>query len=99
VTSKRTGNAAWGVVVKEKAHRSEVRASRNRRRVEAPSGKFEHGLNLPSRYMKLLDDFRYARTRLKILKNRSDGHPGAAKHPRAAASIRHAFHGGTLGPI
>src|SRR5438105_1835066 len=74
-------------------------ANRNRRRVEAAGGKFEHGLNLLPRYMKLLDDFLYTRTRLKIFKNRSDGHPGIAKHPCAAASVRHAFDGGALGPI
>src|ERR1017187_3298186 len=74
-------------------------AKGNRRHVEATGGKFEHSLNLFSRYMKLLDDFLYARTRLKIFKNRSNGHPGIAKHPCAAASVRHAFDGGTLGPI
>src|SRR6266566_2662835 len=74
-------------------------ASRNRRRVEAAGGKFEHRLNLLPRHMKLLDNFLDARTRLKIFKNRSDGHPGIAKHPCAAASVRHAFDCGTLGPI
>ena len=74
-------------------------ASRSWRRVEAAGGKFEHSLNLLPRYMKLLDDFLYARTRFKILKNRSDGHPGIAKHPRAAASVRPLSTGWTLGPI
>src|ERR1700676_3624927 len=74
-------------------------SSRNRRRVETTGGKFEHRLNLLPRYVKLLDDFLYARTRLKIFKNRSNGHPSTAKHPRATASVRHAFDGGTLGPI
>jgi hypothetical protein len=32
-------------------------ANRNRRRVEAAGGKFQHCLNLLRRYMKLLDDF------------------------------------------
>jgi hypothetical protein len=48
---------------------------RNRRRVEAAGGEFEHRLNLLPRYMKLLDDFLDARTCLKIFKNRSHGHP------------------------
>src|SRR5260370_967326 len=73
--------------------------SRNRRRVEAAGGKFEHSLNLLPRYMKLLNDFLYRRTRLKVFKNRSDGHPSIAKHPCAAAPVRHAFDSWTLGPI
>jgi hypothetical protein len=75
------------------------RIERNRRRVEAAGGKLEHSLNLLPRYMKLLNDFLYARTCLKIFKNRSDGHPGIAKHPCAAASVSHAFDGWTSGPI
>src|SRR5208283_1358950 len=74
-------------------------ADRNPRRVEAASGKFEHSLNLLPGHMKLLDDLLYARTRLKILKNRGNGHPGTAEHPFPATSVRHAFDGGTLGPI
>src|SRR5678815_703403 len=73
--------------------------NRNRRRVEAPRGKFEHCLDLLPRHMKLFDDFLDARTRLKIFKNRSHWHSGIAKHPRAAASVRHAFYGGALRPI
>src|SRR5665213_2084909 len=78
-------------------HRSCV--YRHRRRVETAGGEFEHGLNLFSRYMKLLDDFFMARARLKIFKHGSDGHSGAAKYPRATAPFRHAFDGGALGPI
>src|SRR5271170_3971288 len=45
-------------------------ANSHRRSVEAAGGKFEHGLNLLPRYVKLLDDFLYARTRLKVFKYR-----------------------------
>src|ERR1035437_3336493 len=71
----------------------------NRRCVEAASSKFEHCLNLLPRYMKLLDDFLDARTRLEIFKNRNHRHPGIAEYPCSTTSVRHAFDGGTLGPI
>jgi hypothetical protein len=74
-------------------------ANRKRRRIETASGKFEHGLNLLSCHMKLLDDFLHARSGLKIFKNRGHGQSGAAKYPRTAPSIRHAFDGSTFGPI
>jgi hypothetical protein len=88
-----------GVPVKENAHQSKSLRQQEQAARRGYGGKFEDRLNLFSRYMKLLDDFLYARTRLKIFKNRSHGHPGTAKHPCAAASVRHAFDGGTLGPI
>src|ERR1035438_5965771 len=74
-------------------------ANKNRRRVEAAGGKFEHVLNLLRRHMELLDDFLDAGASLKIFKDRSDRHSGTAKHPCAAASVCHAFHGRALGPI
>ena len=74
-------------------------ANGTRRGVETAGGKFEHSLNLLPRYMKLLHDFFYARTRLKIFKNRSDRHPRIAKHPCAAAPVGHAFNGGALRPV
>jgi hypothetical protein len=45
----------------------------NGRRIQAAGGKFEHGLNLVSRDMKLLNNFLYARTRLKIFKTLATG--------------------------
>lgn len=62
------------------------------RGVEAAGSKFEHSLNLLSRHMKLLDDFLYARSGLKIFKNHSDGHTGVLKHPRATALAGGALH-------
>src|SRR5579872_4261480 len=72
---------------------------RNRGHVKAAGGEFEHSLNLLTRHMKLLDDFLYARTCLKIFKNRSHGHPRVTEHPRAAALPRNALHGLALRPI
>jgi len=84
-------------MVKENAHQSkQLSQPGSAVRVEAAGCKFEYGLNLFPGYMKLFNDFPDARTRLKVFKNRSHGHPGIPKHPRAAASVRHAFHGGAL---
>src|ERR1700678_1148155 len=72
------------------------RALRNQRRVQAASCEFKHGLNLLPGYMELLDNFVYARTCLKVFKDRSHGHAGITKHPSTAASTRHAFDGGAF---
>jgi len=71
-------------------------AYKNRRSVEAASREFEDRLNLLSRHILLFDDFFDARTNFKAFKDRRDRHPGIFKHPCAATSFRHAFHGGTL---
>jgi hypothetical protein len=72
------------------------RTNKNQRRVEAPGCEFEYGLNLFPRHMKLLDNFLYARTRLKVFKNRGNRHSGIFKHPCAATSVRNAFNRWTL---
>src|SRR5271167_3413727 len=74
-------------------------ASRNRRGVQAAGGKFQHGLNLLSRYMKLLDDLLDARTGLKILEHRRYRHTRAPEYPGAAPLARNALHCRTLRPI
>ncbi len=71
-------------------------ADGHRGRVEATSGKFKNRLNLLPRDVVLLDDFLDARTNFEVFKDCSDGHSGVLKHPRAAASVRHTFYGGTL---
>jgi hypothetical protein len=46
--------------------------------------------------MKLLDDFLDARTRLKVFKDGSNGHPGIFENPCAATPAGNALHGGAL---
>src|SRR5258708_3602274 len=75
------------------------RGGRNLWGVQAAGGKFQHGLNLFSRYVELLNDFLDARTGLQILKDRRDRHTCAAKHPRAAAFAGNALHRRALRPI
>src|SRR6266851_5018434 len=74
-------------------------ANGDRRRIEATRGKLEHDLNLLPRHMKLLDNFFDARTRLQVLELRSHRHPGVPEHPRAAASVRHAFYAFAFRPV
>jgi hypothetical protein len=51
------------------------------------------------RYVELLDDLVYGCSGFKVLEDSGNGHSSAAKHPRAAKTIRHAFNGGTLRPV
>lgn len=78
-----------------------MRISRNgrtheNRRVKTTGSEFENCLNLLTRHMKLFDYFLDVRTGFEIFKDRCHWHPGIFENPSAAASARHALHGGTL---
>ena len=64
-------------------------------RVQTASDKLEHGLDLLSCYLKLLDDLLYGRACLQVFKNRGDGHPGVFEHQaplRLSATLSTAEH-------
>ncbi len=68
-------------------------------RIKAAGGKFKYRVDLFPRDVELLDDFLYGGSGFEIFEHGRHGHSGIAKYPRAAQSPRHAFNGGTLGPI
>src|SRR5580704_3151768 len=75
------------------------RAGGNRWGVQAAGGKFQHRLNLLSRYMELLDDFLDAGAGLKIFEHRRYGHTRPAEYPRTTPFARNAFNSGALRPV
>src|SRR5580658_11175527 len=69
------------------------------RRVKTASRELQHGDNLLSRNVEPFHDLVHVRSSFEVFKYRGHRHPGVLKHPCAAQSARHAFHGGALRPI
>ena len=67
-------------------------------RVRATRRECQKGLNLFAGYAEFFHQLVTAHV-LKVLRYRRDRHPGAFKHPRAAALAGNAFDGGALCPI
>jgi hypothetical protein len=59
---------------------------------------FQNSLNLLPRHAEFFHQLVNAHI-LKVLEHRGHGHPGAFKHPCAAALTGDALHGRALGPI
>src|SRR5271165_7451733 len=72
---------------------------RSRDRIKAAGGKFKYRVDLFPRDVELLDDFFYGGSGLEVFEHGGHRHPGIAKHPCTAQPPRHAFNGGTLGPV
>lgn len=71
-----------------------------RRRQGATCSVLEYRANLFERYTgKPLDEFANRRAILKILEQRGDGHPRAAKNPSAAIALRVALDSFTCRPV
>src|SRR5271165_219167 len=73
--------------------------SRGGDRIKAAGGKFKYRVDLFPRDIELLYDFFYRGSGFEVFEHGGHGHPGIAKHPCAAESSRHAFNGGTFGPV
>src|SRR5271166_985314 len=67
--------------------------------IKAAGGKFKHRVDLFPRDVELLDDFFYGGPGFEVFEHGGHWHPGISKHPCATEPPRHAFNGGTLGPI
>src|SRR5271165_700425 len=75
------------------------RLDRNLLSIEAAGGKFQNLDYLVPLDVKPLRNLIDGGSGLEVFEHGGHGHPGIAKHPCAAESPRHAFNGGTLGPI